>query len=482
VSIRGNRMSKRLVSSSGLILILNMIVATLMGCESSDAPEPAHPAVAQDLVSKSEGRIAGLLDSLYEHVLDQPQDINGYLRLARLLSILRRFDDADRILRAADSAGLAAHALVDLRISNLLAWAGHAREEYDSMVFARCLQRLMQKPLPDSLLPVVSRLVGIGHPIRQVTNNVTADYAPKYFPHGQSLVFFSRLEREAEEYGGHYSVRYQTQICTVGIEGGEPAIISDGKASEFFPDISGDGRWVVCQRSDGDTLKAEWTAAGGSYLYLYDLQLGEGHRLGGDDLYGRCPRFMPSDNEVIFATSSAGDQGWLSSIDPATEEITPRFRHSALFGFDIPRLAFFPSVFPDGRMVYQAGLWQNKAIFISDEYGRDITRVTSHGSERQPSVAPDGRAIVMVTDYREGTELYTYTIADSTRQQITFDGLTKSFPSYSPDGRYIAYSAKRPEQPDADYEIYILDLAISAGRAEIEARVQMLAREQGLIP
>ena len=373
-------------------------------------------------------------------------------------------------------------AAADSSAADLIREAARALGRGDSLTFVHRLAEVIDQPLSDTLLFAVGGLVGLSYRTVQVTHNVVADYAPRFFPDGQRIVYFSRLEREQLDDAGLRSVRYQTQVCTIDIDGGNPTVVSDGRASEFFPDVSSDGRHVVCQRAEGDTLKGEWDAATGSVLYLYDLQAGPGRRLGDEQLTARCPRFMPHRDEVVFVTSQRGVTGLLSSIDIATAKITRRYRNPLLDKLGDPFFPFLPTPFFDGtHIAFQAGLWWEKAVFVSDSLGDTVIRLTPENySERHPSPALDNRTIVFASDGRDGEELFVRHLDDTIRQQITFDGYDKAFPAYSPDGRFVAFGAKPRGLVEIEYELYLLDLSRPARRPEIEARVKDLARKLGI--
>jgi len=467
-----------------LLIAVVLSAGLSAGCDSPEHTPDLSPANEQVETTESGEPHDTPRDSSSVSAVHQADEIAGYLHLARNFSALRQYGEVDRVLHAADSCGLSDRRLDDLLNANLLSWAESSLSIGDSTTLARCLLRLTQRPLPDSVLQAAGRMIGIGYRITIVTDNVVADYAPKFFPGGKRIVFFSRLEREGLEDITLHDIRYQTQIRIQDIEGGEPMVISDGRASEFFPDVSPDGRYVVCQRADGDTLKGEWTAAQDSYLYLYDLQTGKGRPLGQDNLYGTCPRFTPSGTAVVFVTGSLGTEGRISTVDIQTGELTPRYRYTKLFRFNVPGAVFYPSFFPDGkRMVFQAGYLQQKGVYTSDEYGRDIVRLTQNvrewnqdAREWNPAVSPDGKNIVFISQGAYGEELFICRTDGAARRQITFDTYDKAFPSYSPDGRFIAYSAKKMEQPDADYEIYMVDLLSPPDRAQIVARAREIAQ------
>ncbi len=355
----------------------------------------------------------------------------------------------------------------------------------DTLAFCNILTPEHCHLLPDSVFTQLAPLADIRYTGIQITHDLVADYAPRFSGNDSLLVYFSRLEREGTEDLGIYDIRYQSQICTVTIDRGEVGVISDGRASEFFPDISPDGTTIVCQRADGDTLKEKWTAAGGSYLYQYDVTTGAGGIIGDEKISGRCPRFTPGGDEVLFVTGQFGDEGAISSINPATGEVIARYRYPTLFKLRKPSAVFCVSLCADHSiMVFQAGLLGQQGIYWSDEFGRNIHRLTRNvrtwddeAREQHPTVSPDGRHIVFVGRADEHDELFLYSVDGKVRRQLTDDGNDKAFPSYSPNGRYLAYSAKPAGAPDADFELYIIDLASKAARDQFAEYVAQLPQD-----
>jgi Tol biopolymer transport system component len=395
---------------------------------------------------------------------------------AETLFAAGRFAAADSLLQQAESAGDTGAAVHDLQMMNLAAWAEKSAATGDSATMARCLLRLAARPLPDSIMLAIGPLAEIAYHARALTDNIVADYAPRFTADGRKMVYFSRLEREGLEFlSKTYAVRYQTQICLLDPASGVVEIISDGRASEFFPDISPDGRFVVCQRADGDTLKGEWTAAAHSYLYLYDLADGSGRPLGSDTIFAQCPRFCSGGNEVIFITYADGPEGVITSLNLADETLTPRYLYETLIHSPKPGGVFCPTFLADQRrMVFQAGILDHKGLYVADEFGRKMVRLSPNRTEWHhdtrewhPAVSPDGMWVVFIAEVDDGEELFIRAVAGGGRRQLTFDGYRKMFPAYSPDGKYLAYGARPPGEDDADYEIYLLQLAAEEYREDI---------------
>ncbi|HET9532593.1 MAG TPA: S41 family peptidase, partial [Blastocatellia bacterium] len=93
---------------------------------------------------------------------------------------------------------------------------------------------------------------------------------------------------------------------------------------------------------------------------------------------------------------------------------------------------------PDGKKIAFAVRGEIYAASAKD--GGDAARVTrSPALESQIAWAPDSRRIAYVSN-REGTpHLYLYDFSTNSETQLTRDALEDSMPSFSPDGRMIAF-------------------------------------------
>lgn len=85
-----------------------------------------------------------------------------------------------------------------------------------------------------------------------------------------------------------------------------------------------------------------------------------------------------------------------------------------------------------------AGVPASREIFIMDEDGRNLVRITNNSLEDgAPSFSPDGTRIVFFRDTGANYELMIINADGTGERQITSDGYYKTFPTWSPDGNRI---------------------------------------------
>jgi serine/threonine protein kinase/Tol biopolymer transport system component len=103
---------------------------------------------------------------------------------------------------------------------------------------------------------------------------------------------------------------------------------------------------------------------------------------------------------------------------------------------------------PDGRILYSSNVGGSHDIWVMDKDGSNQKQLTVNaGGNHLPSVSPDGRYIVFVSNRSApGHNIWRMDADGSNPKQLTFKN-TDSIPRWMPDGRWIIYSSWATGKP-----------------------------------
>jgi eukaryotic-like serine/threonine-protein kinase len=191
------------------------------------------------------------------------------------------------------------------------------------------------------------------------------------------------------------------------------------------------------------------------------------------------PQYLPGGRAIVFNTLSTG--GLLGVLDLETgarktfgRGLRPSYLESGQLvyanpegrlvsqGFDLGRLELTgePSVLAEdlgvgrGRAFYSVSRGGTLAIIRAAGTTLDMSLYDRAGKQQvllrnaswAPRFSPDGNLIA----YGDGNpdDLWIYDLRTQTRRRFTLEGASSNDPAWSPDGKYLAFSADRPSRKD----------------------------------
>ena len=178
----------------------------------------------------------------------------------------------------------------------------------------------------------------------------------------------------------------------------------------------------------GSALPSEICTA---YPDGYDIR-----KLTGDAKMAIFPRWTRDGESVVYIGDKGGaPQVWQMNVNTLLR--------STKFSFKGTPTSIAPS--PDGRRFALTLSFQgNVELYVADPAADRLTRLTTtkFATEGQPTWSPDGRQIAYVSDETRTPQIYVVDVATKARRRLTSKGSQNVDPDWGPDGR-IAYITKR---------------------------------------
>jgi len=276
-------------------------------------------------------------------------------------------------------------------------------------------------------------------------------------PENATLVFMSSRDGNAEVYS---------------VTAGSPEWmnLTRTQASENWPEWSPDGRQIAYQSNLYGNLDVWVMNADGS-----------GARpLTDDPAHDYVPAWSPDGTRITFASwrREPGDTAEAVHIYVMNADGTEQRR---LFP-ESPGTSTSTQWVPDGRsfLLSRKVGDQGADLFVVDSNGNTIQRLTNDEfSNGAGAFSPDGKRVAFHSDRGEESDIVVINADGSGRRTVVSEG-QNWYPSWSPDGRWLAYTANVSDGADEDLDIYAVPvdgglsptrLASSSGR-EAEGRWQ----------
>ena len=209
-------------------------------------------------------------------------------------------------------------------------------------------------------------------------------------------------------------------------------------------------------------------------VYIYNIATGRQEVLGDFPGMTFAPRFSPDGNQVIMSLAAGGNSE-IYVMDLRTRRVQRLT--------DNPAIDTSPSMSPDGtRIVFNSDRGGSQQLYVMDADGSDVSRISfGKGKYATPVWSPRGD-LVAFTKILEGEFYIGVMRADGSGERALARGFLVEGPTWSPNGRVLAYFRQDPVQSGGRggaTKLYTVDLT---GRNEREVLTPIDASDPAWSP
>ena len=317
----------------------------------------------------------------------------------------------------------------------------------------------------------------------RLTKNDSTDGSPAWSPDGRQIAFVRYLPLIGFDQNGEEVVQARNaELFVMNTDGGGQRRLTFNEVQDVAPAWSPDGSKIAFVRS-----RALFTtsADGGinfqtrnPELFVMSLDEGSERRLASNTRLGFFASWSPDGSKIAFV-SDRDENGEIYVIGADGRDETRLTEHPALdsmpswspdgarIAFSSRRIEVVPDVHPfvtefrRARAGTEFPIDGNFKIYVMNADGSGIARITTdtRTDDVRPAWSPDGRYVLFDSRFRfpvqarkGNNDIYTVR-ADGSELRALVRNLSNNpdrdrFPSWSPDGRHIAFVSQRSGQEE----------------------------------
>ncbi len=280
-----------------------------------------------------------------------------------------------------------------------------------------------------------------GGPATRLTWNSVGEIPQAFTPDGKAVIFSAAIQ--APQSSAMFPTSRMTQVYTVPIEGGKVTQIL-GTPAEMLS-WSPDGSFFVYQDVKGfeDEWRKHHTSSVTRDIWRYDVATGKHTNLTNRPGEDRNPVVSPDGSTIYLLSERAGDSAINLYAMPVqggdAKPLTDFHTHPVRFLSQAQDGTL--AMTWDGEIYLKKGdnAPQKLDITIVEDWGDPIKKLNVKAGGRDAAVSPDGTSVAVI----QRGEVLTTSVEYPTTNQITFTPQAESGISWGSDARSLVYASDR---------------------------------------
>ncbi|QQG35449.1 MAG: Tol-Pal system protein TolB [Micavibrio aeruginosavorus] len=216
--------------------------------------------------------------------------------------------------------------------------------------------------------------------------------------------------------------------------------LTDGKYLVLTPRFSPNSQMITYMAYYNDTPR----------VYIYNIDTGRQEVLGDFQGMTFAPRFSPDGSKVIMSMAKDGNSD-IFTMDLRSRKVTKLTNH--------PSIDTSPSYAPDGRQIaFESDRGGTQQIYVMGADGSNPQRITfGQGRYGNPVWSPRGDLIAFTRMY-QGKFYIGVIRPDGSGERLITSAYHVEGPTWSPNGRVLAYFKESPSGGTRTAKVYTIDL------------------------